>query len=456
MSGGSGQPSIRKQRELVDQQRHEDFVRWHEAAERRELAGLYEDECTWLAETINGSMRTSFTFRLVDGELTASDGRQLRSVFEKGKEYAQTLAASDTRMQGGVERSEFEWQEFLIMDAMAHDTSLPNTVIVNSPILAGLTADIHGYQASRGLGWQRTIMRNDATGEITITSQSVDGDERQAYNATYTHFEQPTPQEVSNDGMLGERIFLNLTAQEQAELPDTIMGLYDGIMNSLYGGAHRAGRRQENGDTWQFVIQQEDLIRHHLHVIAPLVVRQKQGDRSVDAAINATRYNTAATLRRRYERGQEWTSQFGDVAVEHTAAGAAAAALGEVFNGCGFMAESSETEAAVQLRKLGYGPRPEKVRGACPICKVVVVYDPCDPACTACGATGKDPRPVKKLAGKAAAKAGRTMLRQKVQKADERRVLPNGQELVVRNKLVVGGTSRYYEELGTGRTIEAP
>ncbi len=451
--------SIKDVRARIERERFEDYGRALER-ERRELAGLYEDETTWLAETLNGSMRSRFTFRLVDGELTAKDGRQLRGIFENSKERAQTLAGRDSRMQGEVMRTDVEWEEFLIMDNMAHDRSTPNTVVVNSAILAGLEEDIHGYQASRGLGWSRIITRDDATGDITICSQSLDGDEREAYNAIYTYFGRPAPDvSTTNDEMLGERVAINLTAEEQAALPDIVMGIYDTAMDHIHGGAHRAGRHQAGGDTWQFTLNQADLIKDHLWRIAPYVLSQKRGskDKGIALQAEAIRYGTAAALRRRYELGTEWTTKHADIASERGAAVGEATASGESFNGCGFNA--SATTAQGQFEALGYGVR-QKVRGPCPFCDSIVDYDPCEPKCSECGPYGNDVKKYRQALGQRAIQARRNMVKRKIAttvqlRPGERIILPNGSEMIAKERLVVGGTKRYFVEKGTGREVEA-
>lgn len=452
--------SIREVFKSNDQRRFEDHQRNLEV-ERHELAGLYEDETTWLAETLNGSMRSKFSFRLLNGELTASDGRQLRPIFENSKARAQALADKDPRMQAEIGRTETEWEEFLLMDLMAHDHSMPNTVVVHSAILDGLKDDAHGYQVSRGLGWSRIITRNDTTGEITIVSQSLDGDERQAYNAIYGYFDYPVPAaSTSNNEMLGVRIALQLTAEEQAVLPDTVMGVYDTVMDQKFGGQHRAGRQQTSADTWQFTLSQADLIKDHMERIAPLVLRQKHNghDKANERHIKAIRYGTAAALKRRYELGEAWTSQHPDIAGERDAATGEATAAGESFNGCGFEAKSGSAEE--QVESLGYGLK-HKVKGPCPFCRNIVEYDPCDPKCSECGPYGNDAQKYRKAMGQKALQARRKVYRQKVKNINRQPVprgtisLPNGSEVIIKEKLIVGGTTRYFEEKTTGRIVEA-
>jgi hypothetical protein len=470
MFGESGAKTARwsiRQSRAREEQRFNDFEAYKntQELERSELAGIYEDETTWLAETLNGSMRSRFTFKSIDGELTAQDGRQLRGIFENSKERAKKLAARDPRMKGEVVRADIEWEEFLLMDYMANNPDSPNTLVVNSAILDGLTEDAHGYQATRGLGWSRVITRNDTTGEIIIASQSLDGDERQAYNAIYEYFGHPAPDtSVSNDYMLGVRIAVNLTAEEQAALPDVIMGIYDGVMDLNHGTKHRAGRSQNEarGDTWQFTLTQTDLVKDHIQKIAPYVLLQKQGnqDESVAASAKAIRYSTAAMLKRRYELGAEWTNRHQDLAGEREVAGGEAAAAGESFNGCGFNADAPTT-AQSQLEALGYGLR-RKVKGSCPYCHSTVEYDPCDPQCSECGPYGNDVKKYRQAMGQKALQARRNMIKRKTKpnttrpNLDKRITLPNGSVMIVKKRLVVGGTSQYYEEKGTGKTIELP
>lgn len=384
-------------RQEADYWRYQEFER---AKEQKELAGVYEDECTWLGETLNGSMRTSFTYKNVNGELVASDGRAIGKIFSDGLQYSYILAEKDPRFAGEVTRCHHEWEEFQLMQWMANDSSAPNTMIVNSAILESLKNstqnDVGGYKPARGMGWNRIITRN-TDNSITITSQSLDGNSRAGYAAILNEFDGidvPGEDELSNDDMLSWRVRLNLTTEEQQDLSDRLMAVYDKSMGED-GKTYRAGRLQENGDTWQFTIAQDDLVREHLRQAAPLILRYKRGDGSVEKELSQVRFATAATLKRRYELGVEWQSKHTSLAAERQSAASDAAASGESFGGCGL---SVSVSAEQQLGELGFGNRLK--RGACPHCKEVITYDVCDPSCSECGAT-KDHGPTRKPKGAA-------------------------------------------------------
>lgn len=374
-------------RQTVAQQRYEAYQKYMDFERQRELAGVFEDEATWLGETLNDSMHTEVGFDVIDGDLYAADGRPLEEMFIGGKEFAKELAQKDPRLAGELKRSEFEWEEYLLMKWMANDPDAPNTMVVNSALPSALVGsadqEVQGYKPARGLGWSRVITRNDTTGKIKISSQSLDGNNRAGYAAIYRVLGEHLPDDIDNDSMLAWRVHKDLSPQEQQELQGKLMAVYDAEMARQFGGEWHAGRRQSNGNTWQFVLSQEDLLKAHLEEIAPLILRQKRGDKSVDSVVEAIRYKNAATFKRRYEQGTIWQQKFGgNILAEQNAAAGEAKANGEEFSGCGLGVSATNA-----LEQLGYGRH--KIMGRCPACEAFVWYDPCEPDCPACHGKGR-------------------------------------------------------------------
>lgn len=345
------------------------------------LTGIYEDECTWLAETLNGSMRTSFNLKVINGEICSEEKdengvmryRKLRTMFEEGAEYAQKRAATDSRVAFEPEREKKHLIELDIMEKMIAGQA-PNTMIVVSAFPESLSGedeeDIQGYKPKLRRSMLRVITANQ-DGTIDVKTQSLDNTNQEALLAIYGEMNWPIDKNIDSECMLGERMHLELSAEKQACLMAKLTGAYDNVLREKNGGDWRAGRRQPElvGNTWDFVLAQQDILKHHLADIAPLIkqIRAHHKD-SDEASLGKLRAIAAATIRDRYEgRRREHT---GDVASEMHASVSAAAANNETFGGCGLTVKLSAQEDMMQ--KMGYRQQDTLKCVTCPLCGATV------------------------------------------------------------------------------------
>ncbi len=313
---------------------------------------LYDDTTTWLAEVLDGSMRTPFEYRFDGRELYARDGSSLRPIFDNAIETARTFGSDKTFE---LRRRLIEAEEYTAMIQMGHGES-PNTMVVVSdfpPELMSAKKDTDGYNVRRKQTMLRVITRR-ADGTLLMRSQSLDMSDRTALEALYAALGfVPEPGEL-----LGQRIQLELPEMNQEFLTDQLMGVYDRSLASRYGGQYHAGRKSEHSmNTYDFVRAQNDLI-------AEFVNGSKYG-------INERLlYDLAAALQARYERNSDkiaisqLTEIFtGDARQEMSLAGQSAAASGRVFSGCGAsLGASGESTGNAQdeLSQLGYGSKSEE------------------------------------------------------------------------------------------------
>jgi hypothetical protein len=255
------------------------------------------DTVTWLAESLNGSMRSNFEFDFDGAELYGEDGQALRSIFDTAIEDAQAMAARNSGLFFELRRRIIERGELDDMKALAagelvtDDGNQANTMVVVSDFpqeLMDRAEDEGGYNVSRRQTMLRVIQVCD--GKIKLTSQSLDGSQRQALESIYAALgKRPQAGE-----MLGQRIDL-ATDLTSSDLADQLRDVYDNVMSGQFGGKWQAGIGQDANrrplDTYQFACAQTDLI-----------------DWFVDAKLNnpksaeSLRFKLAATAERRYER----------------------------------------------------------------------------------------------------------------------------------------------------------
>lgn len=223
---------------------------------------LYDDTTTWLAEVLDGSMRTDLPLNFRGHELYGRDGAPLRKVFTKSVTEAEKIAEGTPNLAFELRRRWTEWGEYKDMLAMAAG-ELPNTMIVVSDFPAELMdakAHVGGYNTTRKQTMLRVISRQP-DGSMRLQSQSLDGSDREALEAIYEVLgEAAEPGEL-----LAQRVHINAQNEDQLHLIDTLTGAYDRVLSKKYGGQWYAGRQgTPKTNTYEFVRSQQDLLSEFL------------------------------------------------------------------------------------------------------------------------------------------------------------------------------------------------
>lgn len=308
----------------------------------------YNNASTWLAETLPGSLRTSFEFSFDGHELYGQDGSPLAPVFRNAIIDAEAIAEQRPNLVFELRRRYIEAEEYDDMLAMARGEA-PNTTVVVSDFpheLQTAAQDVGGYNVARKQTMLRVINRQN-DGSIKITTQSLDLSDRPALEAIYGYFN-IWPQQGE---LLGQRIHDDIDGQEQPYLIDRLMGIYDRQLTENYGGSWFAGRASDHApDTYDFVKQQHDLLA--------LFVGSLLTDKT---AAEKMRYDVAATMAKRLSLLQIIESPatlpyMQTIPLEQEIAqnGAEARARGLGFSGCG---GTVGVETGDQLKQSGYGSK---------------------------------------------------------------------------------------------------
>lgn len=314
----------------------------------------YHDATTWLAETLDGRMLTTFEYGFDGRELYASDGGELGTIFKKSLHDARALAEQNPTLSFELRRRRIELDEYGDMLKMARG-ELPNTMITVSdfpPELINSSASVGGYNATRKQTMLRIITRT-AEGKLRMQSQSLDGSNRQALEAIYASFDQ----QPEDGELLGQRIFTEQDEVEQEFLVDKLAGLYDRSLEQQYPGkSYRAGRVLPDNpgvETYRFVCSQPDLVD---------LMTEKMLAGQLDENVM---YSVAATMANRYENGANASTY--NVAgetikvampLEHEMFIAVSRAIAEnrSFSGCGTsVGANGEVGAGDQLAINGFG-----------------------------------------------------------------------------------------------------
>ena len=311
----------------------------------------YNDVTTWLAETLDGAMRTPFEYRFAGHDFIAEDGSRLGDIFETAITDAERMARRDPALAFESRRRRHELDEHSDMLAMARG-ELPNTMVVVSDFPSELMHaqhDVGGYNVTRKQTMLRVLTYDN--GRLKMYSQSLDGSHRPALEAIY----QTLGVEARPGELLGQRLHLETAAEDQVVLLDRLVGVYDRALAGELGGNWYAGRQEAPRDTYQFVLSQ--------HAVVDRLVERQLAGNCTDRDI----YNSAALLSRLFSSAEHATAisrgsgrqLLGGFVLNLEAmletAGQQAAAEGRTFSGCG-----ASLSAAGQLGEAGYGNRAEE------------------------------------------------------------------------------------------------
>jgi len=312
----------------------------------------YEDMATWLAESLDGSMQTSFDFHFDGNEILSDDGRVMRKIFDEAINDADEECATNPAFGFEARRRRIEREEYdQMVDMMKGDA--PNTMIVVSdfpPELMKATEDVGGYNAKRKQTMVRIITKKPE-GRLNITTQSLDKSDRESLEMIYRSF----GLEPQSGELLGQRIQLNINAGEQDQLVDRIRQIYDSGMSAKFGGEWFAGiAGADKSNTYNFVKANEDILDE--------LATRAVGNRLIESDL----YNAAALIeKRKNQHGLTGHNKDGSLH-EHASigeqmdgAGQQARKEGKTYSGCGssLSAENDDSTMESQLDILGFGTK---------------------------------------------------------------------------------------------------
>lgn len=313
---------------------------------RNEREAVYDDSATWLAEVLDGQMRTEFSFGFDSNDLIGKDGRKFGEIFDTSIVEAEAIARVQPELAFELRRRKLEKAEHTEMLAMMRG-ELPNTMVVISdfpPELTNARTDVGGYNTRRQQTMMRVISRQK-DGTLLVQTQSLDGSNRAGLESIYAGLQAvPQPGEL-----LGQRVHLDLPEVWQPELINNLTDKYDETLRQRIGGDWYGGRRPADfNNTYDFVLAQTDL----LNVFVDAKLRNPQHAEKM-------RYGLAAAFESRFRNRLNAKSTIGEVGADMTVvlvremqlAEGEALQSGKTFSGCGI----TKNGTAEELEAIGYG-----------------------------------------------------------------------------------------------------
>lgn len=218
------------------------------------------DLVTQFSELVDGNMRTSFELSFDGSDLYGPDGRGMNEVTINSLNDAEKITELNPNLGFELRRRAIERDEYRDLLKMSRG-ALQNTMVVVSDFpeeLIDAKEDVGGYNVTRKQTMLRVLIRK-SNGNIQMYSQNLDGSNRSALEAIYSHFDL----EPEAGELLGQRINLELSSDRQSTLVDELVGVYDRKLTAQYGGEWYGGRRPADlRNTYDFVCSQTDLIEH--------------------------------------------------------------------------------------------------------------------------------------------------------------------------------------------------
>jgi hypothetical protein len=314
----------------------------HKTSDLEMRRAIFEQVCdqesSHISEVLPGIVSTRFNFDIKDGKLFAiqpngvTDWRQMH---ENGVARARSMAELNGEFKFYEEISKAELSEALAQEQLA---SYETPVAMITLSLCG--DDVASEQALKKLGrdpdQKRAFLRvswtNGRDSQIYLDSRSIDGmtlaDGKQFLKELGTEL----PEGASSLNVLSTQLLFNgLAESDLSNLADKLVDSYDQKLFEKTGIKHKAGRSETDArDTYEFVLQQHDLLNVHMESLCELAKRNLPLPLMAQYTDNL-RYDIMASFKQRLEGKWE---ELGSLAESVSHAGGSERASGTVFSGC--------------------------------------------------------------------------------------------------------------------------
>jgi hypothetical protein len=297
-----------------------------------------DQESSHISEVLPGVVNTRFNFEIREGNLFAiqpngvTDWRQMH---ENGVARARSMAELNNEFKFYEEISKAELSEALAQEQLA---SYETPVAMITLSLCG--DDVASEQALKKLGrdpdQKRAFLRvswtNGKDSQIYLDSRSVDGMTLADGKQFLKELGAELPEGASSLDVLSTQVLFNgLGESDLSNLADKLVDSYDQKLFEKTGIKHKAGRSESDArDTFEFVLQQNDLLNVHMESLCELAKRNLPLPVMAQYTDNL-RYDIMASFKQRLEGNWE---ERGSLVDSVTNAGGAERASGTVFNGC--------------------------------------------------------------------------------------------------------------------------
>jgi hypothetical protein len=314
----------------------------HESPDLEMRRAIFEQVCdqetSHISEVLPGVVNTRFNFDINDGKLFVLQPNGVtdwRKMHEMGVARAQSMAELNSNLKFYEDIAKAELQEAIAQEELI-SKGKPAAMVTLS--LCG--EDVASSQALEKLGrdpeQRRAFLRiywtNGANKQINLDSRSVDNMALADGIAMMRELGKILPDGANSLDVLSSRIIIEeLSEPEMSGLADKLVDRFDRKLLERTGNKHKAGRSELDAqDTYNFVLEQPDLINVHMESLCELSRRDLPLPILAQYS-NDLRYDIMASFKRRM--AGEW-EECGSLADSVSNAGEAERSIGTEFRGC--------------------------------------------------------------------------------------------------------------------------
>lgn len=281
---------------------------------RQELFNQSADqEASLMAEVLEGSVKTDFSFETRDGRLyllQPSGVTDWQEMHKQGLERAKARAAADKKLAPYVKIAEAELAEAADQEAMIKSGK---SMAMFKLSLCGddVMPDAQLRKIGRDPDQQRAYVRVTVFdgSALHVHSRSIDGvnlgDGRRGISGGWGTW---SPQarldkDASSIDILNHAAEFDeqqMSVEEMHSLADRVVTAFDNVRYQRTGKIYKAGRCPEGIDTYKFVLDNNDLFNAHMESMCSLAQRELGVEIFAEHA-NELRYDIMASYKQRAE-----------------------------------------------------------------------------------------------------------------------------------------------------------
>jgi hypothetical protein len=355
-----------------------------------------DQETSHISEVLPGVVNTRFNFDIRDRKLFVLQPHGVtdwRKMHEMGVARAQSMAEISSNLKFYEDIAKAELQEAITQEELI-TKGKPAAMVTLS--LCG--EDVGSSHALKKLGrdpdqrraFLRVYWTDGVNKQINLDSRSVDNMALVDGIAMIKGLGKELPDGANSLDVLSSRVIIeDLSESEMSSLADKLVDSFDRKLLKRTGNKHKAGRSEVDAqDTYNFVLEQEDLINVHMESLCELASRDLPLSILAEYS-DDLRYDIMASFKRRMKG--EW-EECGSLADSVSNAGGAERSIGTEFRGCetiiGAKSSNNLTETGMANAQNPENWRWEKGKCQIPECpnrkeNKTVDVGPCD-VCAGC------------------------------------------------------------------------
>jgi hypothetical protein len=322
-----------------------------------------DQEASLISEVLDGAVITNFRFHSVDGrlQLLQPDGvTDWQEMHEHGVLRAKARAAEDENYEPYVRMAVAELAEASSQEKIS--TGGEPAVMVKLSLCGNdVMADEQLDKLGRNPEVQRAFLRVSVFdgNDMHIHSHSIDGlslNDGRGIATGWGLWEEPQmilQPDASSVDILENQIYFDqsqMSVQEMHQLANRLVESFDTLQTKRTGIPYKDGRVHEGVNTYEFVLDNRDLLDAHMSSMVELAARTELPISHLAALTSDLRYDIMSSFKQRLEG--TWI-EYGSIGESVVRAGEIERTLGTQYGGCDMVISAAVAEQAGYVNAQG-------------------------------------------------------------------------------------------------------